>query len=179
MSSSRKLWTLQPVVGEGHVRATVRVEVDTSSCEDTQESYDPKSAVAIPAQNSRKMAGGLAPGVCQVPRAISGNRRNEFSTAMRVGGGSASFGGRGQTYVVNKQVATPGAGRSCETNCCRVWSTTRRDGGRRRQSKSNRRKRTPEEIKNLEQLAAAAIGLDGESRRRAGGREPFVSANPG
>src|SRR5581483_5097233 len=39
------LRTFEPVLGADHVRASVHVEYDTSSSEDTEETYDPKSAV--------------------------------------------------------------------------------------------------------------------------------------
>src|SRR5581483_5091317 len=49
--------TLEPVVGSDHVRASVHVEYDLSSSEDTQESYDPKSPVAVSTQRSEENVG--------------------------------------------------------------------------------------------------------------------------
>src|SRR5271165_3750443 len=43
--TARLLQTLEPVVGPQHVRASVNVEYDPTSSEESRETYDPKSAV--------------------------------------------------------------------------------------------------------------------------------------
>src|SRR6266853_526640 len=54
--------TLEPVVGIDHVRATVRVEYDLSTSEDTQETYDPKSTATLTQEHSEEgSSGGGAP----------------------------------------------------------------------------------------------------------------------
>ena len=55
------LRTLEPVIGADHVRASVHVEYDLSTSEDTEETYDPKSAVALTQQKSEENAGGGGP----------------------------------------------------------------------------------------------------------------------
>jgi flagellar M-ring protein FliF len=50
--SRRLVSTLAPVVGTQRIRASVSVEYDTSSSEENQETYDPKSAVAVTMQTS-------------------------------------------------------------------------------------------------------------------------------
>src|SRR5581483_11305742 len=54
--------TLEPVVGAEHVRASVHIEYDTSSTEDTNEVYDPKTTATLSQQKSEETAGGAAPG---------------------------------------------------------------------------------------------------------------------
>ena len=54
--------TLAPVVGDKHVRASVHVEYDLSTSEDTQEIYDPTKSAALSTQKSEETAGGAAPG---------------------------------------------------------------------------------------------------------------------
>src|SRR6202451_2069048 len=74
---ARLLQTLEPVVGRDHVRASVNVEYDPSSSEESQETYDPKSAVAVASQHSEEqVGGGITGGVpgtsCNVPGAGGG-----------------------------------------------------------------------------------------------------------
>jgi flagellar M-ring protein FliF len=52
---------IEPVVGEEHVRASVHVDYDLSSSEDTSEIYDPKAAVTIAQQHTEELAGGANP----------------------------------------------------------------------------------------------------------------------
>ncbi len=52
---------IEPVVGAEHVRASVHVDYDLSSSEDTSEVYDPKSAVPIAQQHTEELAGGANP----------------------------------------------------------------------------------------------------------------------
>jgi flagellar M-ring protein FliF len=52
---------IEPVVGPEHVRASVHVDYDLSSSEDTSEIYDPKAAATIAQQHSEELAGGANP----------------------------------------------------------------------------------------------------------------------
>jgi len=52
---------IEPVVGAEHVRASVHVDYDLSTSEDTSEIYDPKSAVTLAQQHSEELAGGANP----------------------------------------------------------------------------------------------------------------------
>ena len=68
--SRRLVSTLEPVVGAQRIRASVNVDYDTSSSEENQETYDPKSAVAVTMQTSEeKTSGG------ETDRRNSGNRQ--------------------------------------------------------------------------------------------------------
>jgi flagellar M-ring protein FliF len=62
--NARLLQTLGPIVGPDRVRASVNVEYDPSSSEENDETYDPKSAVAVSSQRSEESVGaGLNGGV--------------------------------------------------------------------------------------------------------------------
>ena len=155
--------TLEPVLGAERVRASVRVEVDSSTSEENQESYDPKSAVAITSQRSEENAGGVAPGgvpgtTSNVPAAGSANP----AAAVRIVQDQQSSKAEANTFVVNKLVrhTMEPAGRLKRIAAAVVVDDATETTGDGAQSKTIRRKRTPEEMKNIEQLAAAAIGLD-------------------
>ena len=152
--------TLEPVIGEGRVRATVRVEYDSSSFEDTQETYDPKSAVAVNLQRSSENSGsnvlGGIPGTASnVP---TGQAPPSVSVASN--GDRMSSQSEAGTYVVNKSFrhTVQPAGRLRRVTAAVIVDdaiSIAADG-----RPASPRKRTAEEIKNLEQLASAAIGLD-------------------
>jgi flagellar M-ring protein FliF len=52
---------IEPVVGTEHVRASVHVDYDLSSSEDTSEVYDPKTAATMAQQHTEELAGGANP----------------------------------------------------------------------------------------------------------------------
>jgi flagellar M-ring protein FliF len=52
---------IEPVVGAEHVRASVHVDYDLSSSEDTSEIYDPKATAPLAQQHSEELAGGGNP----------------------------------------------------------------------------------------------------------------------
>ena len=60
---------IEPVVGAEHVRASVHVDYDLSTSEDTSEIYDPKATAALTQQHSEEQGGG--PAVAGVPGTAS------------------------------------------------------------------------------------------------------------
>ena len=52
--SERLVQTLEPVVGAGRVRASVRMEYDLSSSEEQQETFDPTKTAALSMQRSEE-----------------------------------------------------------------------------------------------------------------------------
>ena len=52
---------IEPFVGADHVRASVHVDYDLSSSEDTSEIYDPKATATLAQQHSEELAGGANP----------------------------------------------------------------------------------------------------------------------
>ena len=52
---------IEPVVGADHVRASVHVDYDLSTSEDTSEVYDPKASAVLTQQHSEELAGGANP----------------------------------------------------------------------------------------------------------------------
>lgn len=156
--SKQVVATLEPVVGPGHVRATVRVEYDSSSFEDTSETYDPKSQVAVAQQTTEETAGSST--LSGVPGTASNTPTGGASNvaAKSTAGDSQLARSQSNTFVVNKSVrhTVQPAGRLRRlTAAVLVDDVTTSANG-----KTDRRKRTPEEIKNLEHLAGAAIGVD-------------------
>jgi len=169
---------IEPVVGAEHVRASVHVDYDLSSSEDTSEIYDPKASATLAQQHSEELAGGAnpagVPGVTSnvpvstaaAPAAVAGVANVPASAAASLSLLSAidnqSSKSDSSTFAVSKNtrhVLNP-AGRVRRITASVLVDDaldTKQEGGK---SNTVRRKRTPEEMKAIEKLARAAIGVD-------------------
>jgi len=175
---------IEPVVGAEHVRASVHVDYDLSSSEDTSEIYDPKGTATLAQQHSEELAGGAnpagVPGVTSnvpgstaaitpavVPPVVPGAASNApGSTAVSPSVFSAidnqSSKSDSSTFAVSKNtrhVLNP-AGRVHRITASVLIDDaveTKQENGK---SSTVRRKRTPEEMTAIEKLARAAIGVD-------------------
>ena len=149
--------TLEPLVGAEHVRASVHVEYDTSSTEETNETYDPKTTATLTQQKSEETAGGAAPG------GAAGTPSNTPGTtppAVTLSSENQSSHSESESFAVSKDVRhtvqPPGRIRRVAAAVLVDDAVDMTSG------KPVRRKRTPEEMKQIEQLASAAIGLDAQ-----------------
>ena len=193
--TARLVQTLEPVVGPQHVRASVNVEYDPSTSEENEETYDPKSAVAVSSQSSEEKIGGAitggVPGTSSnVPPSTNPTEPTQATAAKAATPGAATpstqaasaqpangivrttvaEGGEetqlskseSNTYAVNKLVrhTLEPAGRIRRISAALLVDDaidTKLENGK---SIETRRKRTPEELKQISDLATAAIGID-------------------
>ena len=151
--------TLEPVVGPDHVRASVHVEYDLSTSENTDEIYDPKTVAALTQQKSDETAGGGGP--AGIPGTAS-NVPGGTATTVNVAAENQSSRSESTTYAVSKSVrhTTQPPGRIKRIAAAVLVddaADVSQSGGKRT---VKRRKRSPEEMKQIQALAAAAIGLD-------------------
>ena len=154
--------TLEPVVGADHVRASVHVEYDLGSSEDTQETYDPKASATLTQEHSEESSTGAA------PAGVPGTASNVPSATPpppptpALGAEQSSSRSDATTYAVSKSlhhsVEPPGRVRRIAAAVLvdDAVETTQQAG----KSTTTRRKRTTDEMKQIEQLAQAAIGVD-------------------
>lgn len=151
------LATLEPVVGADHVRASVHVEYDTSSSEDTDEIYDPKTAATLTQQKSDENAGGATPSGAA---GTASNTPGVTPPAVAVGSDNQTSHSESETFAVSKTVRhtiqPPGRIRRVAAVVIVDDALEPSVGGKL----PTRRKRTPEEMKQFQELAAAAIGQD-------------------
>jgi len=185
--SAQLMQTLEPVVGAQHVRARVNVEYDPSTMEENDETYDPKSAVAVSEQKSEEQVGGMLQGgvpgtTSNVPgggtddtKATANGAKlgagnvdtktaadNRTRTVVDGGDGTQLSKSESNTYAVNKVVrhTLQPAGRIRRITAALLVDDAvevKQENGKRSEP---RRKRTPEELKQIEDLAKAAIGVD-------------------
>ncbi len=161
--AARMMATLEPVVGADRIRGSVNVEYDASTSEENSESYDPKSAVAVSTQKSDEQIGGPLNG--GVPGTTS-NVPNATSNAKETVEGdetTQTTRSESNTYVVSKVTkhTLQPAGRIHRISAALVVDDAvdvKEQGGGKRTEQ--RRKRTAEEMKQIEALAMAAIGAD-------------------
>jgi len=184
--SAQLMQTLDPVLGAQHVRARVNVEYDSSTSEENDETYDPRSAVAVSEQKSEEQVGGLlaggVPGTSSnVPggnsSVASANNTKNASDAKTpndsakatpqvtrlVDGDGAQFSkSESSTFAVNKVVrhTLQPAGRIRRITAALLVDDAvdvKQENGKRQET---RRKRTADELQQIQELAKAAIGID-------------------
>ncbi len=167
--------TLEPVVGADHVRASVHVEYELGSSEDTQETFDPKASATLSTQHTEENStgGGMAgvPGTASnipaatppAPTTPGASSSATAATAVPAGDQSNSKSDAA-TYAVSKvlhhSVEPPGrVHRIAAAVLVDDAVEMTEQAGKRT---TTRRKRTPEEMKQIEQLAQAAIGVNSQ-----------------
>jgi flagellar M-ring protein FliF len=157
------LRTLEPVVGPEHVRASVHVEYDLSTSENTEEVYDPKTTATLTQQKSEEIMGGGG------PAGIAGTASNlptgsaAAKPAVTVSDSQSSHS-ESETYAVSKSVrhTLQPAGRVKRIAAAVLIDDAVELADSAANKPPARRKRTADEMKEIEQLAGAAIGLDAQ-----------------
>lgn len=156
--------TLEPVVGSDRVRASVRVEFDQSTTEESEERYDPATTVAtVMHKREEETRSATASGV---PGTASNVPSGQSGAAPRAGDATRVLRSEDGSYAVNRtqrRVVHP-AGRIKRVAAALLVddAVEQRVEGQpgSQQIKETRHKRTPEEMKQIEELARAALGLD-------------------
>ncbi len=152
--------TLEPVVGPDHVRASVHVEYELGTAEDTQEIYDPKTSATLTQEHSEEGSTGATP--VGVPGTASNVPSGSPIPASTPAAEQSNSRSDATTYAVSKtlhhSVQPPGRVRRIAAAVLvdDAIEVTEQAGKRT----TTRRKRTAEEMKEIEQLAQAAIGVD-------------------
>ena len=173
--------TLEPVVGEDHVRASVHVEYDMGTSEDTQETYDPKTTATLTQEHSEENSTGMAPAgvpgtASNIPATTAAPATppatppaappSAAATATAITGGPGSEQSNSKsdatTYAVSKSLhrTVEPAGRLRRIAAAVLVDDAVDVTEEAGKKVSKRRKRTPDEMKEIEQLSRAAIGID-------------------
>lgn len=151
--------TLEPVVGVDKIRASVNVDHDEGTTESSQEKYDPSVSALLSMQKSEDHAGGTS-----VPSGVPGTTSNIPTKAQSTStpGSTQSSTTETAQYGVNKVIlhTTVPAGRIQRVTAAILVDdavTKTVQGGKVSYA---RRKRSPEELNKIQQLAEAVIGFD-------------------
>jgi flagellar M-ring protein FliF len=162
--TQRLVATLSPVVGADHLRASVNVEFDPSTQDETQEKYDPAVSVPLQIQRSDEESGSKA-GVGGVPGTTSNvpQKLPNVPPAAGVDSNAETSKTESATYGVNKITlhSMQPAGRVKRITAALLVD----DAVTRKQEKNGkwsdtRIKRTAQELQQIQILAQNAIGID-------------------
>src|SRR5208283_2391608 len=167
--------TLEPVVGADHVRASVHVEYDLGTSEDTQEVYDPKTPTALTQEHSEESSSGGAPagipGTASnipagtppaAPGAAPAAPAATAPGAYAMGAEQSTSKSESTTYAISKSLhrSLEPAGRVRRIAAAVLVDDAVDVTEQAGKHVTTRRKRTVDEMKQFEQLARAAIGVD-------------------
>ncbi len=160
------LHTLEPVVGPDHVRASVHVEYELGSSEDTQETYDPKTAATLTQEHSEESStGAAAAGVPGTASNVPSGTPVGTPPGAPAGAPAAEQSqskSDATTFAVSKTLhhSVEPAGRVRRIAAAVLVDDAVESTEQAGKRTTTRRKRTPEEMKQIEQLAEAAIGVN-------------------
>ena len=159
--TQRLLATLTPIVGANRARASVNVEYDPSTTEESQERYDPASTVTLSMQRSEERVGGTdARGVPGTTSNVPG--ANTATVQATSDDSSQNTKSESATYGVNKLIrrTSEPAGRIRRITAALLLDDlveTKQENGK---SAMSRRKWTADELSQIKELAQATLGLD-------------------
>jgi len=158
--SKTLIHTLEPIVGTDRVRASVHVEYELGTSEDTQESYDPKAVATLTQEHSEENSSGGAP--AGVPGTASNVPSGTAAPAATGGMEQSNSRTDATTYAVSKSLhhSVEPPGRVRKIAAAVVIDDAVEISEQAGKRTTVRRKRTPDEMKEIEQLARAAIGVD-------------------
>jgi flagellar M-ring protein FliF len=152
--------TLEPIAGEGNVRASVHLEYDMTAADETDEIYDPNGTVTLAMQRSEQQSGDR-PGASGVPGTVSNapNAQPPLLPPPRAAGitsikeESGSYGASKKTRHI-----VEGPGRLKRASVALLLND--RSQAAAHGSATARVPWTPEQLKHITQLAQAAVGYD-------------------
>ena len=162
--SKRLLATLGPALGPENLRASVNVEYDLSSSEESQDKYDPAVTAVLNSQKTSEQigAGAGAGGVAGTTGNLPGNGGKPDAQSTVADDGSQTSSSENATFGVNKVVrhTVSPAGRIKRISAAllvndamdhklvgKVWTEVPR-------------KRSPAQLKQIQDLAQAVLGMD-------------------
>ena len=164
--SKRLVATLAPIVGAEGVHATVNVDYDNTSSEESEDKYDPSVSVPLNVQKSEEVASAGGAAVGGIPGTSSNlakpkSDKDKVDTASTAQPGQSSKS-ESATYGVNRttrHVVSPGGRIHRITAAVLVDDVIDRHQDKGKWIEAHH-KRSPEEMKLITELAQSAIGFD-------------------
>lgn len=158
----RLINTLEPVVGTNAIRASVNIQYDQGSTEQSEEKYDPTVSALLNVQRSEDQQ-GTTPAPVGVPGTASNlPTPKQTKPAPAPAPPMQSSKTESAQYGVNKTVVhmvTP-AGRVQRLTAALLVDDAVTRTVQNGKAIYTKRKRSPQEIEQIQQLAEAAIGFD-------------------
>ena len=167
--SKRLMATLGPALGPENLRASVNVDYDLSSSEESQDKYDPAVSAVLTSQKSSEQTGagagtgGVAGTSGNLPAAAGGNQ-GAADPAGAASDGSQLSTSENATFGVNRVVrhTTSPAGRIRRISAALLIN----DATDHKQINGHwtdvPRKRSTEQLKQIQELAQAVLGMEAQ-----------------
>jgi flagellar M-ring protein FliF len=158
--STRLIGTLEPIVGVGKLRASVNVDYDQGATDESQEKYDPSVSALLSEQRSEDQAGNAT-----APGGVPGTSSNiPTANQQKPSSPNPTQSSKNETaqYGVNRTVVhtvTP-AGRVMRITAAILVDDEIVKTVTKGKPAYTRKKRTPQELNQIKELAEAAIGFD-------------------
>jgi flagellar M-ring protein FliF len=153
--------TLEPVTGTGNVRASVTLDYNPASTEETQETYDPDQTVTVSMQRTEQTSGGR-PVVAGVPGTASNAPNSQAlpvypqqTTAPETA--KSESGNYASSKTVRHMLENPGRVRRMTAA---IVVNDRQAQAASKSKSAVWQARSPDELRNLTALAQAAVGFD-------------------
>ena len=156
--------TLEPIVGAGNIRASVNVDYDQASSEESQEKYDPTVSALLSEQKSADQAGGAAvaagvPGAASNVPAPTQTKPAKTPTSQEPTQTSTTENARyGVNRVVTHRIVPAGQIQRISAAILVDDAVVKVTHGGK--VTFTRHARTQGELNQIQQLAEAVIGLD-------------------
>jgi flagellar M-ring protein FliF len=158
--ADRLVATLEPITGEGNVRASVHLEYDTTAADETDETYDPNGTVTLSMQRSEQQTGDR-PTTGGVPGTVS-NAPNAQPPLLPPphSAGAASMKEESGTYGASKKTRhiVEGPGQLKRATIAVLINDRPQATGHG--IPVSQVPWTPDQLKRITQLAQAAVGFD-------------------
>lgn len=158
-TATRVMALLEPVVGENRVRTDVAADIDFSQTEQSEEKYNPQSQVVRSQQSSQEARNSAPASPAGVAGARSNNPVTQPSPAPTTATTATTATGDSRTtstvnYEIDKVVKKTigGGGRVNRLNVSVVVDNKMVNGAET--------PRTPDELKQIQELVGAAVGID-------------------
>lgn len=158
--------TLSPVVGSDHIKSSITIDYDPTSGESTQDIYDPNNSVVLSSQTSQETVGDLEPaGIPGTPSNTPNSQANATAVAQAKSNTTTQgIHSESKTFAVShttRHLLEP-AGRVKRLAAAILVDDVIESKTEAGKTVETRRKRSPEELKQIEELAKAAIGFDAQ-----------------
>ena len=155
--AARLIATLEPVAGPGNVRASVNIDLDPTSADELDETYDPAQTATLSMQRNEQTSG--QPAASGVPGTASNAPNVKPPLYPASSESSQNLKQESATYAVSKKTrhTVEAAGRVRRVTAAVLNNYEQKGGGGQRQWQA----RPADVMKQLTSLAQSAIGFDG------------------
>lgn len=164
--AERVVQTLAPIVGNEHVKSSITIEYDPTSGDSTQDLYDPNSTAVLSSQTSQETVGDLEPaGIPGTPSNAPNSQGNAAAVSQaKTSNATQGIHSESKTFAVSHTIhhLVEPAGRIKRVASAILVDDVEESKMVDGKTQVTRRKRTPEEMKQIDALARAAVGFDAQ-----------------